>query len=344
MASLVIEGFGDVTAWTAKRPGGGASTSVSLDAGGPARLPGLTSASATLTVAAGALGHYVERASSGIDLRPWPDLLLWVRSDRVGTGAPDLPHYLEVRLGSAALPIGSPGNTWSRLVPVDVAGQWQPVPLSLADLPGAARQAVTRIRLTCVEASLGWSMQLDAILAVLPEALVDADAALLGRLDNRLVIAGNPVPAVVVPVDAPAPTPPVLRLSNYDVRPDRARTPIDGPRTDYTGATFSVRPAPTVYQLDYAIEALAADRDSEARMLQFVLDELTPTAVLTGAGRTISAEWIDQPPTAAPPAAAPPPDHPVVHVRLVTSQPGLGDGQRAVPPYHDIVVEVDQHA
>ena len=152
------------------------------------------------------------------------------------------------------------------------------------------------------------------------------------------------MPAVIVPVGGTAPEPPVLRISNYDVRPDRTTSPTTSARTDYTGNGFSLRPPATVYQLDYAVEALAPDRAAAARMLQFVLAELTPTATLLGAGRLMTAEWIDQPATAAPPVVAPPADHPVVHLRVRAAQPGAGPAQRAVRPFSEIRLEVDQRA
>lgn len=331
-----------MSAWTPHRPGGAPSTAITLTGGGSPRLPGVTGPTARIDCAAGALGHYVERVGPPLDLRPWQDLWLWVRSNRVADGSTDSPFYLEVRIGSVAAPAAGVGNPWRRLAPVDQRGTWQAVPLSLADLPAAVAAAATTIRVTCVDASLAWSLSLDAIIAVVPQMLVDADHALVSCLDGQLSLNGSPVPAVLAPHPGPAPTTPVLRLSNYDVRPDRAATPVDGPRTDFTGAAFSVRAPATVYQLDYAIEALAADRASEAMMIQLVLDRLSPTALLVSAGRTISAEWIDQPSTAAPPVVAPPPDHPVVHVRLRAAQPGQAPTLPAVRPFNDLAIVTDQ--
>jgi hypothetical protein len=340
---LIIEDFADVSSWTPRQPGGAPSTAISIAAGGSVRLTGLTGPSASANASTAATGNYLERVGLPLDLRPFPDLLLWVRSDRFADGTSGSPLFLEVRLGSG-VPVGDPSNTWARLIPIETPGLWQPVPLSLADLPDTVRQGVTTIRLTCVDATAAWQMDIDTILAVHPEVLADVDAALLARLDNRLSLGGAPVPAVVVPVGGAQPSTPVLRISNYDARPDRAMSPMDGPRTDFTGTEFALRAPATVYQLDYAIEALAPDRASEAAMLAFVLGELTPTARLLGAGRTIRVEWIDPPATAAPPVVAPPPDHPVVHVRIWAAQPGAGPAQRAVPPFNELSVQVDQHA
>jgi hypothetical protein len=344
MGALVMESFANVDAWTARNAGGAPSTGVSITVGGPTRVPGLSTPGAVIHAEAETAGHFVERAGAAVDLRPFRDVLLWVRSDRVADGTTQRPLFAEVRLGSAASPVGGPGNGWRRLVPIEQADVWQPVPLALDDLPDPVRQAVTTVRLTNLDATVGWRMEVDAILAVRPEVLVDADAALLSRLHNKVTVDGAAVPAVIVPVSGTAPQPPVLRISNYDVRPDRTTSPATSTRTDYSETGFALRPPATVYQLDYAVEALATDRASAAKLLQFVLAELTPTATLLGAGRLMTAEWIDQPATAAPPVVAPPADHPVVHLRVRAAQPGAGPAQRAVRPFSEIRLEVDQRA
>jgi hypothetical protein len=344
MGVLVIESFANVDAWTAREAAGGPSTAISITAGGPIRVPGLSTPGTTIRAEAGAAGHLVERDGPAVDLRPFRDLLLWVRSDRLADGTPPRPLFAEIRLGSAAVPIGDPGNGWRRLIPIEQLDVWQPVPLALDDLPDSVRQAVTTIRFTCLDATVGWRMDLDPILAVRPEVLADADAALLSRLHNKVTVNGALAPAVIVPVSGEVPQLPVLRISNYDVRPDRTTSPTTSMRTDYTETGFALRPPATVYQLDYAVEALASDRAGAARMLQFVLAELTPTAILLGAGRLMTVEWIEQPATAAPPVESPPADHPVIHLRVRAAQPGAGPPAPAVPPFHETRLEVDQRA
>jgi hypothetical protein len=346
LSAVVIEPFSTVTAWTAHRADGSPSTTFGINAGGPPRVLGLSAPSATLRADAGSDGHYLERAGPATDLTGHTDLLLWIRCDRLADGTADQPLFLQVKLGSAAMAADDPGNSWLRLVPVAQSGVWQPVPMSLGDLPGAVRGAVTTLRLTCLDAGTGWSSGLDAILAVQPEVLADADAALLARLDQRLELDGNPVPAFLVPpsAGAAAPQPPAFRISNYDVQPDRATLPAEGPRTDYTGSGFVIRPPATVYQIDYAVEALAGDRGTAAAMLSFALAELSPTALLLGAGKVMTVDWIDAPSTTAPPVVAPPADHPVVHLRVRGAQPGRGTATRAVPPFNEISVGVDSSA
>jgi hypothetical protein len=343
LSAVVIEPFSTVAAWTTHRADGSPSAMLGINASGPPRVPSLSAPSATLHADAGSDGHYLERAGPATDLRGVTDLLLWIRCDRFADGTADNPLFLQVKLGSAAMAVNDPGNPWLRLVPVAQSGVWQPVPMSLGDLPAAVRGAVTTLRLTCLDAGTGWSADLDAILAVQPEVLADADAALLARLDQQLQLDGNPVPAFLVP-QAAAPQPPAFRISNYDVQPDRATSPAEGPRTDYTGSGFAIRPPATVYQIDYAVEALAEDRGTAAAMLSFALAELSPTSLLLGAGKVMTVDWIDAPSTAAPPVVAPPADHPVVHLRVRGAQPGVGAATRAVPPFNEISVEVDSSA
>lgn len=344
MSALVIESFADVAAWTSRDAQGGASTSVRITADGPVRLPGLSAPGATVVVDAGASGHAVQRSGNAVDLRAFSDLQLWVRSARVADGTAARPLFAEVRLGSAAMPISSQANNWRRLIPIDQAAVWQPAPMSLDDLPDAVRHSLTTIRITCLDGSTAWRLDVDAILAVRPELLADADSALLARLDNTLSLDGAPVPALLTPFSGPAPASPYLRISNYDVRPDRATSPTVPVRTDYTETGYVLRPPASVFELDYAVEALVTDRASAARMLQHVLAQLTPTSRLLGGGRLMTVDWVDQPATAAPPVIAPPADHPVVHLRVRAGQPATAPAQRAVPPFHEISVEADQRA
>lgn len=344
MSAVVIESFGTVTAWTSHRADGSPSTAFGITTGGPLRVPGLSVPSATLRADAGSDGHYLERSGPATDLTGVIDLLLWIRCDRLADGTADHPLFLQVKLGSAAVAVDAPANSWLRLIPVTQVDVWQPVPISLGDLPDSVRGAVTTLRLTCLDAVTGWSADLDAVLAVRPEMLADADAALLARLDRRLELDGNPVPAYLVPLSAAAPQPPTFRISNYDVQPDRATSPVEGPRTDYTESGFVIRPPATVYQIDYAVEALAGDRATAATMLAFALAELSPTSQLLGAGKVMTVDWIDAPSTAAAPVVAPPADHPVVHLRVRTAQGGVGAAAKAIPPFNEIRVGVDSGA
>lgn len=341
MSRLVIDPFDNLQAWSAHGGDGGPSDEISISLGGPARTGRPT---ALVQAAPKADGHYVERQGAAADLRPFSDLELWVRSQRVATGSVENPFYVEIRLGSAALPVGAGANTWHRFVPVAQPGVWEPVPLDLGDLPAAVRSAVTTLRLRCLDAGEGWALALDQILAVREDMLADLDEALRARLDGRVVLANKPVPAVVVPVTAPEPKPPFLRISNYDVRPDLERSPTRGRHTDHTEQGFVVRPPSVAYSVYYAVEAVAADRPSAARMFAAALAELAPTSTVTSNGRPLTAEWVEPPTYASPPATAPPPDHPTLHLKVSTSLARRASRETAVPVSNVVTVEVDQRA
>ena len=190
----------------------------------------------------------MERALAPVDLSPFDDLELWVRCDRVADGSEARPFFLELRLGSAALAAGASGNAWHRLIPVTTPDVWQAVPLALDDLAAAVRGAVTQIRLTCVDASAPFALELDRITALRSELLADVDAALVARL-------GAAAPAVVLPA-APEPAEPFFRITSYGVRPAPERSPASGFRSDFTGQGFSIRPPSIPFDLFYAVDAV----------------------------------------------------------------------------------------
>ena len=340
MSRLVVEPFDNVAAWSAHRPNGAASAAISVALGGPAQTG---RPSAVVQAGPTATGHYVERKGAAVDLRPFSDLQLEVRGQRLADGA-DNPFYVEVRLGAAALAVGAAGNAWHRLVPVAQPGAWQPVPLDLGDLAPGVRSAMTTVRLRCLDAGKGWSLALDQILAVRDDMLADLDDALRARLDGLVLLGNTPVPAVVVPVAGPPPAAPFFRISNYDVRPDPARSPSVGQPTDHTEKGFALRPPSVAYAVYYAVEAVAADRASAARMLDAALLELAPVSTLSCNGRPLTVEWVDGPVTVAPPVSGPPPDHPMVHLRVSASQARRAAPVRAVPVSNIVNVEVDQRA
>ena len=254
------------------------------------------------------------------------------------TGPTGRPFYLELRLGSAALTIGANANAWQRLIPVTAAEAWQAVPLALDDLQAAVRGAVTQIRLTCLDASASFALDLDRITALRPQLLADVDAALLvDRLGGRVELGNRVVPAVVDP--APAPTAPFFRLTSWGAPRARALAAA-GVRTDFTGQGFSIRPPSAPCDLLYAVDAVTDDRADAATLLEFVLYELTPRSVLDVAGRPLTVDWVEAPQLAL---ATLPGQH-AVHLRVATSQRVNVAREPAVPPFNRIDVEVDTRA
>src|SRR4051812_25741142 len=211
----VLDSMTDPGAWAARTPDGAAASAELAVIADPANLTGDGSLRVTATTAA--LGHRLERTLPAADLTGFSDLQLVLRADRPADGSPAAPFFAELRLGSAAAPIGAGGNTWHRLLPVRSAGSFELVALALDDLPPAVRGAVTAVRLTVVDAARPVTLLLDRLAAVRESMLADADAALLARLDGLARIDDTPVPALVAEQGAADPQPPYIRLLNYDV-------------------------------------------------------------------------------------------------------------------------------
>jgi hypothetical protein len=211
---------------------------------------------------------------------------------------------------------------------------WQAVPFALDDLPAAVRGAVTQLRLTCVDASVPFALELDRVTALRPELLADVDAALAARL-GTLQLGGDAVQAVVLPADEPAP--PYFRITSYAVRPAPERSPASGYRTDFTGQGFSIRPAGVPFDLFYAVDAVAGSRADAAALLAHAYAELTPQAVLEVAGRPLTVDWVEGPQLARTQIAA----QPTLYVKIATAQRPTGVREQAVPPFNRVDVEAD---
>ncbi len=336
MSHVVVDDLGDLSPWRARTPGGTSSTAISIERG---EVPRTGADTMTIRATSEAEGHRVERTRATIDLTAFPDLELWVRSDRPADGSESRPFSLELRVGSAQLAIGADGNSWHRLLPVAQADVWQPVLIALDDLPDAVRNAVTAVRFTCVDASVPFELTLDPLLAVTDELLSDVDAALLGRLGGTLELDDVQVTAVVEP-SAQAPTEPFFRISNYAVRPAPERSPSAGTRTDFTEHGFAIRPPSVPFDLFYAIEAVADTRAEVAAMLEFALAATTPRSTLDVAGRPLEIEWVEAPPLELATVES----RPTVYVRVGTSQRALAAPEPAVPPFNRVDVEVDSRA
>jgi hypothetical protein len=334
VSHVVIDDLTEPFAWETHTPDGDASDALLVEPGLASRLGGPTLA---IRAVAPAEGHLAERSVGAVDLAGHEDLQLWAYGDRVAEGTEASPFLLELRLGSTSLSVGAAGNDWHRLVPLNQVGVWQPIPLALDDLPAAVRSGVSEIRLTCVGASAPFVVQLDAILAVHEEVLNDVDAALADRIGGRVEIRGALVAAVVEPDTAP--DPPFLSIRNYEVRPAPERSPSNGLRTDYTEHGFAIRPPSVPVDVFYAIKAVAEDRSEAARLLEFLLAELTPVSTLEVGGRPLTVEWVGP-----PPLEGELPAQPAVHVRVSTSQRPRAVAEAAVRPFNRIDVEVDSRA
>jgi hypothetical protein len=334
MSHAIVDDLADPGAWTPRAADGSPSTVVSVGRGPDQRLTGPT---LRIAAGAGAAGHRVDRTlAAPVDLSAFDDLELWLRSDRAADGSDAQPFFLELRLGSAASPVGAAGNAWHRLLPVGPG--WQCVPLALDDLAPAVRGALTQIRLTCLDGAAPFALDLDRLVAVRPELLGDADAGLVARLGGRVEIQHAPVLAVVAPA-APPPEP-YLLITSYAARPAPERSPSPGYRTDYTATGFSIRPPSVPFDLLYAVDAVAGARADVATLLEFVYGELTPVSVLDVAGRPLTIEGVAAPQL----ALAALPTQPTVYLKLSSAQRGTAARVPAVPPFNRVDVEVDTRA
>ncbi|HEY3140004.1 MAG TPA: hypothetical protein VGJ86_02690 [Acidimicrobiales bacterium] len=283
---------------------------------------------------AATIGDRVQAAVPPIDLRPFDDLELWVQADQPADGSEAAPWYLELRLGSAARPIGTQNNPWHRFLPLRGDGQWETVVVGLADLPAAVRQATDAVRFTCVDAGRSFRCAIDGPWAVQASVIADVDDALRTVLDGVLELANTPVPLAFEPGPAPAAKALKIRQVTTRLRPD---LPTGGERrTDFSGHGYQVRPAAVPVELGYELRPHAADRADHAAILEFALTQLATRPHLDVAGRPAALQLVEPAPESL--------DLPVVTITVVTSLRPAAAAVSAVPPFHQVEVEVDDLA
>lgn len=294
MPSLTLAAFTQLAGWQTLQGDGvtpSAQIAVAEDLVGD--TPSGDHRSLTLAYTAASLDHIARRPLAALDLDDYDELRLVLRGDRSSAPA----FYLELRLGSVALPIGAPGNTWHRRVPVGGGAGWDVVRFSLTDLPAAVRGAVTVAQLHCIDAGQGYSVAIDEALAVRPSMLADLEQALLARLHERTSLGGTPVPAELVSAGGAWPaTTPCIAIVPMDVRNLAERSIGSAQRCDFVADGYRVRPAPTAFEAAYAIEAVAADRIDQGALMDFLLREIAPRGALRVAAHPWSIE------TQTPPA------------------------------------------
>jgi hypothetical protein len=298
MPSLTVDLMDNAAPWNAFAPDGvtpSAELSLLIDTSRP--RPQSAPQVGRVSGTDDALLHSLRRNLGGLDLTGFDELRLWVYGDRAADGTPANPFVLEMTLGSAALGLDDPANTWVRYLPVSRPGAWEPVRLTLGDLPATIRGAVTRMRLRCVSAARPFQWYVDDILAVREEMIADVDAALVARLHNRLTIGANTVPAVMQPANgALNQTAPFFKITHYDVVYSRERTSTTRPRGDFINDGYSLRPQANAYELYYQITAEADDRPAQSKMLEFALRALPPFGDLSVNGFLLPLESVVVPP------------------------------------------------
>jgi hypothetical protein len=300
MPTLALPALSAATAWAGLAADGVTpSTALAFTLDTTLETPSADTVSVRIAATTGALGHIARCTFAAFDLSAFDEIRFVLQASRAAptpagsTAATPLPFYLELHLGSAALPPGDPGNSWLRRLPIDDAGEWQLIRVSLADLAPAARGALSVVEIRCIDASQAFDMHIDEALAVRPGLLADVERALAQRLDGRVTIGGTPVPAAVSIAGADLPAAlPTIAIVPLDARCALERTGGDGQRVDFTAIGYSVRSAPQAYELGYAIEALAANRDEQATLLDYLLGELQAQGQLRVAGVSLTMEAV----------------------------------------------------
>lgn len=294
MPSLVMDSMDNSLPWSAFAPDGVTpSTELSLVIDTSRPRPFADASSGLISGTANALNHTLRRSFAALNLQNLSDVRLWISSSIVADGSPTRPFFLEVRLGSAALPIGSAGNTWLRYLAVSQTGVWEPLRFSLSDLPPAIQSTVTQMQLRCITANRAFRCNLDDIIAARDQTITDVDAALLAKLNGVFTLNGSPVPAVLHPANGVlAQARPFFEITNYDIEFSRERSDSVRPRGDFSDHGYNLRPAGNAYDLFYQITAVADDRLSQSRMLDFVLSMLPPRGALVVNGCPLPMEAI----------------------------------------------------
>jgi hypothetical protein len=273
LSQVSVDPMDDVTPWQAFAADGvtpSTQLSIALDSTHP--RPGADVRSGLVTATAAAASHTLRRSLAPvIDLTAFEELRLALFSNRVADGKAATPFFLELKLGSAVMPLTDPGNTWLRQIPAAQAGVWDTARFSLSDLPAAVRGAVSALQLRSADAG-AFQINLEDIIGVHDEMIGDIDAALRALLNNGLTMSGNPVPAVLHPGNGSSTqSRPYIEILNYDVMYSSERTQSTRPRSDFFNGSSSLLPPSNAFDVFYQITAVADDRRSQSQMLEFIL-------------------------------------------------------------------------
>ncbi|WP_437594117.1 hypothetical protein [Sorangium sp. So ce1000] len=296
MTAAVIETLADPSTWKALAPDGVTPSTEVVLSKDTSRAPPGGASSVRVVAGAAALHHSIQCDLGPVDLSKYEELRVLVRSDRAADGSTAAPFFLEMRLGSAALPPGDPANTWKRMTPTSGSRGWELVRLSLSDLDSSVRSALTRVQIRCA-AAVPFAVNLASLIAVHDEMLGDVDGALAALLHERIEISGTLVPAVLHPARGKiTATRPYFEILNFDVCFSAERTTSARAPGDFTGDDYRLRPRSFAYELYYQITAVADDRASQTQMLELALRTLRPLGELFVNGYPLPMEMIAIPP------------------------------------------------
>ncbi|MEO6218619.1 MAG: hypothetical protein ABIO86_21515 [Sphingomonas sp.] len=293
MPFLTLDSFDAPLQWTALDAADAPSAQIVLSAVPQGHPMAVATGAMQVEISGGAAGHRLERALPATDLSSYTDLTFWACSDSITGSEPGADYRLRLELGSAALPIGAPGNDWHRYVaPLGRVG-WSYLRFLLDDLPPAARAAVTTFSIT-VEAIDGPHMlRLDALEAQARQPSSDAEAAMLAMLDGQLDVGGNPVPAVIAPDAAAAPAEPFFRIEALRSAPSPRRAVESGSYSDFDANGYRLRPAPEPWDLFYAVDCVAQTRAEAVQLHDFLLARLGRNGWVQSGNRAFRIDSVD---------------------------------------------------
>jgi hypothetical protein len=288
MAVLTLPGTDQLANWSAFQADGiTPSAAIALVQDNVSTTPSGDSRSVGISLAAASLNHRARCSVAAQDLSEIDELRLALRSDRPASGS----FFVELRLGSAALAIGAPGNLWHRRLPLSGGNRWDVIRLSLDDLPAAVRGALTVIELQCLDDSRPCTLRLDEVLAVRPRMLADLEQALLARLHLQFTLGGNPVPALAAAAGAALPVQrPCIAVLPLQLRQAQERSTAQPQRCDHVEDGYRLRPAPLAWEVGYAIEPLANTRAEQSALLDWLTGTLPAQGSLRVGGQLLNLE------------------------------------------------------
>ncbi|GAA4699618.1 hypothetical protein [Phytohabitans rumicis] len=339
MTALPIDALAAAAQWTAVRADGVTpSTDIAIHDETVVVGEGPDGVAVRVTATAGAGGHALRRSIPAVDISGHTELRLSIRADRAA-GHGGAPFFLELRLGSAAVPLGDPDNHWHRLLPVGTALVWESVRLSTHDLDPGVATAVNAIQLRCVATGRPFTVYLDDLVAVRPQMLADTDRAVVDRLSG-ISLAGQAVPVAVRAAGDPLPDAPAIDIVHIDLRFAPARVRDTRRLQDFTTEGARMVPPGAPYDIDYAVSAVADSRAGQAALIEAVVDRLAPADELTFHSDRLPVDlvWISRRQRLATGSG---PD-PVLHYRVEARSPSAA-GQ-PVRDVREVEVFVDQEA
>jgi hypothetical protein len=339
---IIIDPMDDASRWKPLAPDGVTpSTEVRVAKDTNKFRYGEDRASVHITATANARNHTLRRSLPATDLSDFDELRLWVWSTRVADDSSLRPFFLRLRLGSAAMGLADPANSWFRYLPVLRAEVWELVRVTIVDLALQVRSALNVVELACVDdASL--ECNLDTLLATREQMLGDVEAEMVLRLHRKISVGDTPVVARVHNPDDATPVPmPSIQIIPRVVLLSAERIPPGEIRTDFTDNAFRLRPASIPYNLYYDIDVFAQNRQHKAEIYEFVLRTFAPRSELVVNGGPLTIELVNT--LTEPVGTQTLSDRTLLRFKIAAWQTG-GTPIPAVRPHRDVSVEVASKA